>query len=59
MTTLETIKQIENLIIENGSYAVLRPQSLYTNVDWGFISDYFKTDEIHGYTMIDKIIITI
>lgn len=67
-TTEETIKEIEQTLDENiainpkANWAVLYFDSfndVYDNVDWNKISDYFMTEEIHSYTMTQKIVITV
>lgn len=41
----------------NEEYAVLKPISIYTNIDWGYIMHILEPLEINAYTMTDKIVI--
>lgn len=62
MTTQEIIDEIlRQLNYSDGhSYAVIHKISLldpFEEIDWWMISIFFNTNEIHGYTMTDKVVI--
>lgn len=58
MTTEEFILNVKEQWDRHSSkYAVFKPQSITNGVDFQKASQELNTDEIHGYTMIDKIIV--
>lgn len=59
VTTEQCILEIEQLIKENGNYAVLYDQDKYDQVDWTVVATHFKTDKIEGYGHPNKIVIEV